>query len=183
MPSIISHAAVPIALGLGLGTSRIPLSLLAVGIVVAMLPDADVIMFRFGATYDDSWSHRGFSHSLASAGIIGLLAAAVLRQHVRPLSTFLFVTLAMASHGLLDMFTNGGHGVAYLWPFSDARFFAWERPIQVSPIDFGRFAARAERVIATELIWIWLPAMLVAAALRLGLPTGATPSSTRRRDA
>lgn len=184
MPSIMSHAAVPIALAVGLGKSRVPPALLVAGIAVSMLPDADVVMFRFGATYDDSWSHRGFSHSLAVAALVGLLAAAALRRlAMPPLRTFLFVTLSMASHGLLDMFTNGGHGVAYLWPFSDARLFAPERPIQVSPLDFSRFAKRAARVLESELIWIWLPAAFAAVALRTAFPSGEAPSSTRRRDA
>lgn len=51
MPTIMTHAAVPICLGLGLGTRVIPPRLLFSGIVLAMLPDADVLAFKFGIAY------------------------------------------------------------------------------------------------------------------------------------
>ena len=38
MPTVITHAAVPLCLGLGLGTKVIPPRLLFAGIVLAMLP-------------------------------------------------------------------------------------------------------------------------------------------------
>ncbi len=43
MPTIITHAAVPLCLGLGLGRKTIPPRLLLAGIALAMLPDADVM--------------------------------------------------------------------------------------------------------------------------------------------
>ena len=46
MPTIITHAAVPICLGLGLGLKVIPPRLLFAGIALAMLPDADVLSFK-----------------------------------------------------------------------------------------------------------------------------------------
>jgi inner membrane protein len=166
MPSIISHAAVPLALGLGLGERRIARPLLAAGIVASMLPDADVILFRFGATYGSVWSHRGFSHSLCSAILLGLVAALLLRKAAPPPLAFAFVGFSAASHGLLDMMTNGGHGVAILWPLTDQRYFFDWRPIQVSPLAAARFMKRAVAVIETELLWIWLPAIVVALVLR-----------------
>ena len=46
---------------------------------------------------------------------------------------------ALLSHSLLDMLTNGGLGIAILWPISGARhFFPW-RPIPVSPLSIGSF--------------------------------------------
>jgi inner membrane protein len=166
VPTIISHAAVPLALGLGLGTRRIPRGLLIAGVAASMLPDADVILFRFGATYDDVWSHRGFSHSLGFAMLLGLVAALAFRRVAPPLLAFAFVAAAAASHGLLDMLTNGGHGVALLWPLTDTRYFFEWRPIQVSPLAASRFAARAAAVARTELLWIWAPLLLVALVLR-----------------
>ena len=44
MPTIISHAAVPLALGIGLGHKRIPAALLMSGVLASMLPDADVVL-------------------------------------------------------------------------------------------------------------------------------------------
>jgi inner membrane protein len=166
VPTIISHAAVPIALSLGLGAKRIPRPLLVAGIAASMLPDADVILFRFGATYADVWSHRGFSHSLGFAILVGLAAALALRRAAPPLLAFAFVAGSAASHGLLDMLTNGGHGVALLWPLTDARYFFDWRPVQVSPLAASRFATRAAAVARTELEWIWAPGLVAALVLR-----------------
>jgi inner membrane protein len=51
MPTIITHAAVPLCLGLGLGSKTIPPRLLLAGVALAMLPDADVLAFKFGVAY------------------------------------------------------------------------------------------------------------------------------------
>ena len=169
MPTIISHAAIPLALGLGLGDERIPRPLLLTGIATSMLPDADVILMRFGATYDSIWSHRGFSHSIALALLVAA-AALLLRRVARPPTAFAFVFIATVSHGLLDMLTNGGHGVAIFWPLSDQRYFFDWRPIQVAPLVTNHFvsrlASRAGALAWTEGLWIWLPAAIVAMALR-----------------
>ena len=177
MPTIISHAAVPLAGRVGLGTKRIPRALLITGIAASMLPDADVIFFHFGASYDSSWSHRGFTHSIAFALLVGTVAAFLLRRLAPPLTAFAFVFVTTASHGLLDMLTNGGHGVALFWPITDHRYFFEWRPIQVAPLvtnDFmSRFAHRAASLARTEALWIWAPAAIVAIALlavRKGMP-------------
>lgn len=166
MPTIVSHAAVPLALGLGIGDKRIPRPLLLAGIAASMLPDADVILFRVGATYDTPWAHRGFSHSLAFAIFLGVIAAVALKRWSRPLAAFAFVAVSAASHGLLDMMTNGGHGVAITWPLTDHRFFFDWRPIRVAPLALSRFPPRAAAIIRTEFLWIWLPAIVVALGLR-----------------
>ncbi len=166
MPTIVSHAAVPIALGIGLGKRVVPRSLLIVSVAASMLPDADVILFRFGARYDDIWSHRGFSHSLGFALFLALFAALALRRVASPLVTFTMVAISAASHGLLDMMTSGGHGIAFLWPLTDHRYFFDWRPIQVSPLAPIRFATKAAAVAKSEALWIWLPAIIVALALR-----------------
>jgi inner membrane protein len=166
MPSIISHAAVPLAIALGLGKNRVRAPLLFAGIFAAILPDADVILFRFGATYQNIWSHRGFSHSLGFALFLGLAGAFFLRKAAPPALAFTFIAGSAASHGLLDMMTNGGHGIAFLWPLSDQRyFFAW-RPIQVSPLDPRRFMSLAIAVAKSEILWIWVPAIILAFVLR-----------------
>jgi inner membrane protein len=166
VPTIISHAAVPLALGIGLGEKRVSRAVLASGVFASMLPDADVILFRFGATYNDVWSHRGFSHSLGFAILLGLVAAFLLRRRAPTLRAFAFVALSAASHGLLDMLTNGGHGIAFLWPLSGHRYFFDWRPIQVSPLAATRFLTKAAAVAKTEALWIWLPAVVVAFGLR-----------------
>lgn len=168
MPTIVSHAAVPLALGGGFGRRRVPPSLLIAGIAASMLPDADV--FLFGANYDSVWSHRGVMHSIAFALLVAAVTAAVLRRAAPPVTAFVFLLVAAASHGLLDMLTNGGHGVAVLWPLSDKRYFFDWRPIQVAPLVTNNFVSRftsgAGGLVRTEGLWIWVPAAIVAIALR-----------------
>lgn len=160
MPTIISHMAVPLALGLGLGRNTVSRSLLVVGVVASMLPDLDVLAFRLGIAYADQLGHRGFSHSLALAALLGILAALLARRlNSQRFAAFAFIFVATASHGFLDMLTNGGLGVAYLWPFSDHRFFFSEQVIQVSPLSLKRFFGPAGLAVAkSELFWVWSPA-------------------------
>lgn len=161
MPSALSHPAVPLALALVLGGERVPPRLLLAGIVASILPDADALGFRLGIPYESGLGHRGASHSLLTAGLLGLLAgmAAPMLQAQRGYAA-LFVALCAASHGLLDMATNGGHGVALWWPFSEERLWWPERPIQASPISLRRFFSdRGWTVILSELCWIWTPAL------------------------
>jgi inner membrane protein len=174
MPTIISHAAVPLAIGLGLGRNIVSPRLLVAGLVASVVPDLDVLAFRFGVAYSDQLGHRGFSHALLFAVILGALAALLAeRLDARRLTAFAFVSLAAASHGLLDMLTNGGLGVAYLWPFSDHRFFFHERVIQVAPLSLRRLFRPAGLAVAkSELLWIWLPAVATLLALSIARRRG-----------
>ncbi|HEL5400182.1 TPA: metal-dependent hydrolase [Stenotrophomonas maltophilia] len=75
MPSIITHAAVPLALWCAADRGRIPPRLLAAGVIAAMLPDADVLAFALHVPYADAFGHRGASHSLLFACVLAMLAA------------------------------------------------------------------------------------------------------------
>jgi inner membrane protein len=167
MPTILSHAAVPLAIGLGLGSKAISRRLLLAGVVASALPDLDVVAFRLGVAYTDSFGHRGASHSLAAAVLLGVIAALFasrLQTHRRV--AFAFVALSAASHGLLDMLTNGGRGVALWWPLSDERFFFPWQVVEASPLSLRRvFSGRGLEVLQTEIVWIWLPAALVTGSL------------------
>lgn len=170
MPTILTHAAVPLAIGLGRGSSAIPRRLLAAGVAAAMLPDFDVVAFKLGIAYADAFGHRGASHSLLFALLVALfaLACAPALRSSRP-AAFLFVGIAAASHPLLDMLTNGGLGVALLWPWSEQRFFAAWHVIEVSPIGLRRvFSDRGLAVMLSEVAWVWLPAAAAGLALFLG---------------
>jgi inner membrane protein len=142
--------------------------------VCSVIPDLDVIGFRYGIRYGDFWGHRGFTHSLLFAALLTGAAAAIIvfrrdvPRHVRLLlSAYLF--LATASHGVLDAMTDGGLGVAFFSPFNNARYFLPWRPIRVSPIGLSRFfSPRAYAVLRSEFLWIWIPAaLLVVLALKL----------------
>jgi len=75
MPSIITHAAVPLALWCAADRGRIPPRLLAAGVIASMLPDADVLAFALHIPYADAFGHRGASHSLLFAGVLAMVAA------------------------------------------------------------------------------------------------------------
>jgi len=58
--------------------------------------------------------------------------------------------------------------VASFAPFENRRYFLLWRPIHVSPIGIGRFfSERGVAVVESELLWIWLPATLLALSVWL----------------
>lgn len=164
MPTLLTHPAVPLALGLGLGTRAIPPKLLLAGVIATLLPDLDVLAFKLGIPYGAAWGHRGFSHALLFAVMVGALGAlGAVRLGVGRTRAGVFLCLCTASHGALDALTNGGMGVAFLLPWSDHRYFAPFRPIQVSPLGVHRFfTAQGLPVLMSELQWVWLPLMALA---------------------
>jgi inner membrane protein len=136
---------------------RAPRASLAASMVLwsllSMAPDADVIGFSFGVRYDDAWGHRGATHSIAVAVLCGAALGAVARTRGKAAwRTALLATAVVASHGLLDTLTDGGRGIALLWPFDDTRYFAPWNPIPVSPIGLGFVSARGLKVASTELV-------------------------------
>lgn len=169
MPSLLSHPALPLTIGLGLGSAIIPPRLLLAGIAASLIPDLDVLGFKFGIAYGSAFGHRGFSHSILFALLLALLAvicAGWIRAPRR--RVFSFVFLSCLSHAVLDAFTSGGKGVAFLWPFSEVRYFAPFHPIRVSPFGVERFLSeRGVTVIMSELQWIWLPGVCLGMLLFL----------------
>jgi inner membrane protein len=165
MASAFSHAIAASAITAAFYRPNVPKCVWIGGIACTVLPDVDVVGFRFGIHYGDFWGHRGFTHSLAFAALLAaLLAAGILRmqREISPVSLFVYLFLSAASHGLLDAMTNGGLGVAFFSPFDNGRYFFPWRPIRVSPIGVSRFfGARGLAVLKSELLWIWIPSILV----------------------
>ena len=130
-----------------------------------MLPDADVIGLRLGVPYGGMLGHRGLTHSLIFACAVGLAAAAPFWAGARPWERFqiaLCIALATASHGILAAFTNGGRGVAFFSPFDATRYFFPVTPIKVTPLGAQAFfSQRGLSVLASEIIWVWCPTLLV----------------------
>ncbi len=184
MASLPSHAVAALALGACFYRSEVPKSVWALGAVVAMLPDADVIGFRYGIPYQNVLGHRGITHSLLFALVVAVVGTLTFwRSGAGGISRgalCLYLFLAAASHGLLDAMTNGGLGVAFFAPFDNRRFFFPFRPIQVSPIGLARFfSARGWAVIRSELVWIWVPSAVLI-TIALGVRHLRDPNPTRR---
>lgn len=171
MPTPPTHALAAIAIGTAFPESSVPRKLWLLGAAGAMLPDVDVLGFRMGIRYGDFWGHRGFTHSLAFAAGLAVLMVAFDRGSGatagKRVVRWLYLFLAVASHGVLDAFTDGGLGIALLAPFDNTRYFFPVRPIAVSPIGLGAFfTARSLPVIQCELLWVWLPCLVAIGVFR-----------------
>jgi inner membrane protein len=191
MPSALTHAAVGFALAPAFARPGAPRRLWLLGALAAAAPDLDVIGLRLGIDYAAPMGHRGLSHSLVFAALLAAALVPLARAGPSfPLRrAWLYLFAAAASHGLLDMATDGGLGVALFAPFSSARLFFPFRPIAVSPLSAKAFvSARGVAVLESEALWVWLPAALLAAVSssarrwpnRPGCRTPRERSSSRR---
>lgn len=167
MPTIISHTIVAVAAGKAFAPMEVPNHFWVLSIVCSVIPDADVIGFSFGVPYDHFFGHRGFFHSPFFSLLLSIFIVGVFFHGVEIFSKqwffyFLFFFLLSASHGLLDAFTNGGLGIALLSPFDDTRYFFPWTPIMVSPIGIrALFSKWGLIVIKSELLWVWVPSLLI----------------------
>ena len=165
MASAFGHAIVAIALGTSFNKRLKTFKFWILGIVCAIIPDADVISFKLGIPYEDFWGHRGFTHSLLFALILGIVVS-ILFYRKQLLSWkgagyILFFTLCTASHSILDAMTTGGLGVAFFSPWDNSRYFFSWRPIQVSPIGIDTFFGESGiSVLKSEAIWLGIPSII-----------------------
>lgn len=120
---------------------------------LSLVPDLDMLGFRLGVAYGETWGHRGATHSLAfAAAVAGCAAVAAALTDRSPVRVGVVAAAVVASHGLLDSMTDGGLGAALLWPFDDARYFAPWRPIPVAPIGIRFVSLRGLEVAIAELL-------------------------------
>ncbi len=178
MASAFAHTLVAYALT---RTTKNPLltnKFLFFVVISSIMPDIDVIAFKFGIGYGELWGHRGMTHSLVFAfiwaNILWLLILRAIDFKLTPFisrTSFTAITilfLSTASHGLLDAMTNGGLGVAFFSPFDTTRYFLPWQPIQVSPIGISAFfSSYGLRVILIELVWIGIPCAIFLAVLKI----------------
>ena len=169
MPTVFTHAAVPLCLGIGLGTRVIPPRLLLAGVIYAMMPDLDVLSFAFGIKYAAALGHRGLTHSLLFALIMPTLALCARTWfQTTPVRIWLFLFVSLLSHSVLDALTTGGLGVGWLWPWLQTRFFFPIQVIRVAPFQPAAYLTeRGLAVMLSELFWVWLPGMVIAGLLYL----------------
>ncbi|RYZ51484.1 MAG: metal-dependent hydrolase [Proteobacteria bacterium] len=166
MASVVGHSIFATMLSYCGNRGRPSWLFLRLAIYSALIPDLDVLGFKFGIPYDSIFGHRGFSHSILFAIIIGLTSAAIFKRFDKEKRisfkwAALLFTVSAVSHTVLDAMTNGGHGVAFFSPFSNARFFLPWRPIEVSPIAAAFFSERGLEVVKNEALWIGLPCLVL----------------------
>jgi inner membrane protein len=166
--SAFTHAFVGTFIGKAFKEGRkMPFRFWAGLAVCSAFPDIDVLGYWAGVPLDSLWGHRGFTHSIFFAGVMAWVAMEVLFQKEKRFSRpwwllWICFFCVSVSHGMLDACTNGGHGIAFFWPFSDTRYFFPWRPIVVSPLSVGRFwGERAIHILASEFLWVWLPTIFL----------------------
>jgi inner membrane protein len=133
--------------------------------VCALIPDIDVLAFRFGIAYQSPFGHRGFTHSILFAAVLGLVLVWIYdrnRTVATRLRIALFYFIVALSHGILDALTDGGLGVGFFIPFSSHRYFLPWHPIKVSPIGLQSFLSfHGLQILQNEAIWIGIPCVVL----------------------
>ena len=163
MASAFSHILLAFALGQAQPWKRWPIRFWGLSFLCTLVPDVDVVGFAVGIPYEHVLGHRGLTHSLAFAFVMGLLVVYFGFPSVNPgsLVWWSLVThsfLVTTSHGVLDAMTDGGLGIAFFAPFDNSRYFFPWTPVKVSPIGItGFFSAYGVEVLASELVWIGTP--------------------------
>lgn len=115
MPSSLSYAMVAVGLGSAIAPRRLLRPFLLIGAASAVIPDVDAICRPFyGAAGDIEalGGHRGFTHSVVFAAVMGLVASSAILVNERwkgyRLRLGLLVAAATCLHGVLDLFTRVG---------------------------------------------------------------------------
>jgi len=129
---------------------------------LSVFPDADAIAFKLGIPYAATFGHRGAVHSIGVAVGVALAVWIGARRSPDRLRLAALALGVLALHVSFDAMTDGGLGVAALWPASSARFFAPFRPIPVAPIGAGILSGRGFAVLRWELATfapLWLYAL------------------------
>jgi len=126
-------------LGAGLATSfakKEKLKMAAIcGAIGGMAPDLDILIKSASDPLFFIEYHRHFTHSLVFIPFGGLITATFLYLFFKSRSSFkyiyIYTTLGMATHGLLDACTS--YGTRLFWPFSDIRV-SWNIISIIDPI-------------------------------------------------
>ena len=166
MASGFGHIAVAYAIGKTLNPAWASTRFWVLTVLCCLLPDVDVLGLLMGIPYEHVLGHRGLTHSITFAILVGIvipkLAVPTLSCRSGRYGVFvIYFGLVTMSHGLLDAFTDGGLGIAFFAPFDSTRYFFPWRPITVSPIGFSEFfSSWGMGVLLSELIWIGIPVSL-----------------------
>jgi len=106
VPSILGHTVAAVALGVAFEGERWPRRAYVMGALCSILPDLDVIGLHMGVSYASLLGHRGFSHSLLAAGLVGmgfLLLCFRSKEWTLPLAAYLILPLPQWDSGCLHL--------------------------------------------------------------------------------
>ena len=164
MASIFGHGFVAYTIT-KISNSKSNRLLMLLAIASAILPDLDVIAFKFGIDYLHPLGHRGFTHSIVFALLWSFFLAFIFGKNKKGLFVVV-IFLSTLSHGILDAMTSGGRGVGFFIPFENSRHFFSFRKIQVSPLSIREFFSDwGFQVILSELKYIVLPCLIILITL------------------
>ncbi len=169
MASIFGHAIASSTLFKVFPYSAKRKSILWIAIFCSIIPDADVIMFKFGYQYEHWLGHRGFFHSIFFCLILGFgISYLFFKKKDKRLILGVLFSLSGISHGILDAMTSGGRGIAFFAPFDNSRFFFPWRPILVSPLGVTKFFSDwGIAVLKSEAFYIAIPCLLTFLVFQL----------------
>lgn len=173
MPSAVTHIFVGLVSGEALSGRGMPWRFWALTAACAVLPDFDFIFYLAGAPEGHILGHRGFTHSICFALITGLAVMLIFYRQEKFLSKkwwgfFLYYFFITSSNGLLDMLSLGHLGVAIFFPFDLGRYFLPWRFLHLSPVDeMLLFRGQGLIGLLSEMHYIWLPALVVALAIKM----------------
>ncbi|WP_066257184.1 metal-dependent hydrolase [Hydrogenophaga flava] len=153
------HFAPAVALAVALGPRRVGWRLMVAGALCGVMPDLDFVSVTMGFDrYSGTYGHRGFTHSLGFALLIGLLGALWPADGWRRrVGRGAFLALCTASHPLLDSLFDVGICSAWLWPLDGARHCLDWRPVPMQGV-----ALFGEERFLLELQWIGVPLLVLA---------------------
>ncbi len=134
----ISQAALGAVVAQSVAHHKLGYRAAGIGALVGAMPDIDIFFSVGGDYFDQLVTHRGITHSLIFAPVIGpMIAWLVWRWEARGspspadrkrlLAWMVAIVAAIFSHPLLDLLTT--YGTQLLLPFSDARFAINAMPI------------------------------------------------------
>ncbi|MCB0420494.1 MAG: metal-dependent hydrolase [Bdellovibrionales bacterium] len=174
LPTIITHGISALIIGKALTAEVKTYRFWFYVMLCSMIPDLDVIGFRFGIKYGDLWGHRGMTHSILFAVVVGTMIGFFYVRRARQKRGVkeqwfwsFFFSLIIASHGFFDALTDGGLGVAFFSPFDTTRYFFSWTPVKVSPIGTqGFFSQRGVDLMVSETLFITFPLLIFLAFVR-----------------
>lgn len=165
MPSSFTHAIAGAAVASPLARNPVPRRFWVAAACCAALPDIDILWGRY-VTWGTWLAHRGFTHSLAFAAVVGVTTAFILFRDPQfaPVRWRYAAALALAtaSHCLLDGLATYGTHVMFFWPFSTHRYLLPRTVFGVPGVPWPHSSlGRLARVAENEIKWGWIPSAVV----------------------